>query len=101
MFTKTVCGHASKLPAINSNARGRNESAKRQSKSAIHPQSQFPQAPEVVIRREFWINGQIGKLGQKDKLSYINLIHQIETGKRKGHNEAEIVEAVVRAALQD
>lgn len=25
-------------------------------------------------------------------------MHQIETGKRKGHNEAEIVEAVVRAA---
>ena len=46
----------------------------------------------VVIRREFRINGQIGELGQKDKLSYTNLMHQIDTGKRKGHGDAEIVE---------
>lgn len=53
--------------------------------------------PEVVIRREFRINGQIGERGQKDKLSYTNLMHQIDTGQQKGHSEAEIVEAVVRA----
>ena len=58
----------------------------------------FPKAPEVVIRREFRINGQICELQQKDKLSYTNLMHQIDTEKRKGHGDAEIVEAVVKAA---
>lgn len=66
--------------------------------SPTNSQSPFSQAPEVVIRRDFRINGQIGKLGQKDKLSYTNLMHQIETGKCKGHNDAEIAEAMVRAA---
>ncbi|KAM9735208.1 uncharacterized protein ACNS7B_014526 [Menidia menidia] len=66
--------------------------------SPTEPHSPFSRAPEVVIRREFRINGQIGELGQKDKLSYTNLMHQIDTGKRKGHSDAEIVEAVVKAA---
>ncbi|XP_063049996.1 uncharacterized protein LOC134444699, partial [Engraulis encrasicolus] len=64
----------------------------------IDPQPTFPRASEVVIRREFRISGQIGELGQKDKLSYTSLMHQIDTGKRKGHSDAEIVEAVVKAA---
>lgn len=55
------------------------------------------QPPEVTIRREFRINGQIGERGQKDKLSYSNLIHQIEMGRNRNHSEAEIIEAVVRA----
>ncbi|KAK7878975.1 hypothetical protein WMY93_034189 [Mugilogobius chulae] len=55
------------------------------------------QPPEFIIRREFKVNGQIGEKGQKDKLSYSNLVHQIEMGLRKGHSEAEIVEAVIRA----
>ena len=55
------------------------------------------QPPKVTIRREFKNNGQIGERGQKDKLSYSNLIHQIDMGLRKNHSEAEIIEAVVRA----
>lgn len=55
------------------------------------------QPPEVTIRREFKINGQIGERGQKDKLSYSNLVHQIDMGLKKKHSEAEIIEAVVRA----
>lgn len=53
--------------------------------------------PEVTLRREFRISGQIGEAGQKDKLSYTSLMNQIETGQRKGHSEAEIIEAVIRA----
>ena len=53
--------------------------------------------PEVTLRREFRIVGQIGEAGQKDKLSYTSLINQIEAGQRKGHGEAEIIEAVTRA----
>lgn len=53
--------------------------------------------PEVTLRREFRISGQIGEAGQKDKLSDTSLINQIESGQRKGHGEAEIIEAVTRA----
>ncbi|KAL6463235.1 hypothetical protein MHYP_G00276260 [Metynnis hypsauchen] len=60
-------------------------------------QPTLPRVPEVFIRREFRINGQIGEGGQRDKLSYTNLMHQIDMGLRKGHSEAEIVEAVVKA----
>ncbi|CAI5665778.1 unnamed protein product [Oreochromis niloticus] len=52
---------------------------------------------EVTLRREFKICGQIGEHGQKDKLSYLSLIRQIENGSEKGHSETEIVEAVIRA----
>jgi len=52
---------------------------------------------EVTLRREFKICGQIGENGQKDKLSYLSLVRQIENGSEKGHSEIEIVEAVIRA----
>lgn len=52
---------------------------------------------EVTLRREFRISGQIGESGQKDKLSYLSLVRQIENGIEKGHSEIEIVEAVIRA----
>ncbi|KAK3574501.1 hypothetical protein QTP86_008567 [Hemibagrus guttatus] len=54
-------------------------------------------APEVTVRRDFKIGGQIGESGQKDKLSYTNLMHQVDRGLRKGHGEAEIIEAVIKA----
>lgn len=52
---------------------------------------------EVTLRREFKICGQIGEQGQKDKLSYLSLVRQIETGVERGYSEIEIVEAVIRA----
>lgn len=52
---------------------------------------------EVTLRREFKICGQIGESGQKDKLSYLSLVRQIEMGTEKGHTESEITEAVIRA----
>ncbi|KAL1022531.1 hypothetical protein UPYG_G00028940 [Umbra pygmaea] len=53
--------------------------------------------PEVTLRREFKICGQIGERGQKEKLSYLSLVRQMEMGLDKGHTEMEIVEAVIRA----
>lgn len=53
--------------------------------------------PEVTLRREFRICGQIGESGQKDKLSYLSLVRQMEMGIEKGHTQAEVVEAVIRA----
>ena len=53
--------------------------------------------PEVTLRREFRICGQIGEPGQREKISYASLVNQIEAGQRKGHSETEIIEAVTRA----
>ncbi|KAL3979220.1 hypothetical protein ACER0C_017770 [Sarotherodon galilaeus] len=47
--------------------------------------------------REFKISGQIGEPGQKDKLTFSSLAHQIEQGISKGVPEVEIVDAVIRA----
>lgn len=47
--------------------------------------------------KEFKISGQIGEPGQKDKLTFSSLAHQIEHGIGKGIPELEIVDAVIRA----
>lgn len=53
--------------------------------------------PEVTMKREFKIWGQIGDGGQKEKLSYTNLLHQINGGLTKGYPEVDVIEAVIRA----
>ena len=50
-----------------------------------------------AFRRDFKISGQIGMPGQKEKLSFVSLIRQVENGLARGYNESEIVEEVVRA----
>lgn len=53
--------------------------------------------PEMMIRKDFKIEGQIGEKAQKGKMSYTNLMHQINVGLHRGYPEPEIVEAVVKA----
>ncbi|XP_030829118.1 uncharacterized protein LOC115919439 [Strongylocentrotus purpuratus] len=48
-------------------------------------------------RREFKISGQVGEAGQRERLSFMSLIHQIERGKERGYADEEIVDAVIRA----
>jgi predicted DNA-binding protein (UPF0251 family) len=48
-------------------------------------------------RREFKIVGQIGKPGQTDKLTFVSLTHQIDSGLKRQYKENEIVDAVIRA----
>lgn len=50
-----------------------------------------------VWQREFKIAGQIREPGQKDKLSFSSLAHQIENGIKKNVPEHEIVHAVIKA----
>ena len=47
------------------------------------------------LRRDFKYSGTIGD-GTGD-LSYLSLVRQIETGKKKGHSDVELVDAVIRA----
>ena len=49
------------------------------------------------FHRDFKIVGQVGEPGQQDKLSYVSLIHQIDAGLKRGFDENEIVEAVIKA----
>lgn len=49
-----------------------------------------------LLRREFKISGQIGEPGQTDKLTFVSLTHQVESGLKRGYKEQEIVDAVVR-----
>ena len=53
--------------------------------------------PSSYWRKEFKISGQIGEPGQKEKLIFSSLAHQIENGLNRGYPEVEIVDAVVRA----
>ena len=39
--------------------------------------------------------GQIGEVGQREKLSYVSLIRQIEVGLDRGYSEGEVVNAVI------
>ena len=52
-----------------------------------------------VTKKEFKISGQIGEPGQRDRLSFSSLIHQIESAAKKGYGDEDIVEAVVRAVV--
>ena len=50
-----------------------------------------------LLRREFKIAGTIGGESTKDKLSFVGLIRQIDSGLLKGYEEREIIDAIVRA----
>ena len=51
----------------------------------------------TVYRREFKIIGWIGPETQKDRLSFVSLTLQVESGKCKGYSENELTESVIRA----
>ena len=50
-----------------------------------------------LLRREFKISGQIIELGQVDKLTFVSLAQQIDSGIKRGYKETKIVDAVIRA----
>ena len=49
-----------------------------------------------LLRREFKISGQIGEPGQTEKLTFVSLMHQIDSGLKRAYQENEIVDAVIR-----
>ena len=50
-----------------------------------------------LLRKELKIQGQIGEAHQRDKLTYVSLIHQINEAQKAGFDESEIVNSVIRA----
>ena len=60
----------------------------------MSPQINFQNS---LLRRDFKIIGQVVEVGQKEKLSYISFILQIEAGLGKRYSENEVVHAVITA----
>ena len=52
---------------------------------------------KTALRRDFKIMGVIGGEEQKDRLSFVSLIRQIDAGREKGYKGREIIDAVIRA----
>ena len=52
-----------------------------------------------LLRKELKIKGQIGEANEKDKLTYVSLMHQIEEPQEAGHEQSEIVSSMVRAMI--
>ncbi|KAK6472741.1 hypothetical protein HHUSO_G27324 [Huso huso] len=67
------------------------------SASATDSQANGPKL--AMFKKDFKIIGQIGEPGQRDKLSFGTLAHQIESGLNKDYTEIEITEAVIRAIV--
>ena len=49
-----------------------------------------------MLRCEFKISGQIGEPGQTEKLTFVSLMYQIDSGLKRDYQENEIVDAVIR-----
>ena len=52
---------------------------------------------DIYKLRDFKINGTIGGLGEKDKLSYLSLSFQIENAKKLGYSDEKICASVIKA----
>ena len=52
-----------------------------------------------LLRKDLKIRGHIGELGQKDKLTYLNLSNQIAEAQTRGYEDREMVHAVTRAMV--
>ncbi|CAI9602965.1 unnamed protein product, partial [Staurois parvus] len=76
------------------------ESPAKQDSNLVAQRLSHTNLPKVTIRKDIKIAGQIGEKEQKGKLSYTNLMHQIDTGLQKGYPMSELVEAAVKAISQ-
>jgi len=72
----------------------------------VQPQLQITAHPQPLVNtqhpsphwhKDFKISGQIGDPGQKEKLIFSSLAHQIEKGLSRGYPKCEIVDAIIRA----
>ena len=50
-----------------------------------------------LLRKDFKIKGQIHEVGQRNKISYVSLMHQINEAKLSSYDEEDIINSVIRA----
>ena len=51
------------------------------------------------LRKELKIRGQIGEAGQKDKLTYVRLMHQIKQARLTGYTDQEVINALISSMV--
>ena len=68
-------------------------SSKRKSAGSVVTVSDLKEA----WRREFKLKGQIGKIGDKEKLDFLSVKRQIDRAIKKGYEDVDIIEAVINA----
>ena len=54
-------------------------------------------AASSLLHREYKLSGQIGEPGQTEKLTFVSLMHQIDSGLKRGYKGSEIVDTVIHA----
>ena len=91
---KEKCG--STEPKSTSTSEGSN-SASKIVEATPEVKAEKVEVTSSIYKREFKVVGQIGEAGQSDKLTYVALIHQIESGLAKNYSELEIVEAIIKS----
>ena len=52
-----------------------------------------------LLKKDFRLYDQIGMADQADKLPFISLMNQIDSGLSKSHKKKEIIEAVIRGIV--
>ena len=52
-----------------------------------------------LLKKELKVKGQISEANQKDKLTYVSLMHQIEEAQEAGYEQSEIVNSIIRATI--
>ena len=51
------------------------------------------------LKKELKIRGQIGEAGQKDKLTYVSLVHQIKQARLTGYTDQEVINIVISSMV--
>ena len=54
---------------------------------------------DELAKGRIWVKGSIGEAGEKEKLTYVSLMHEINEAKAAGHDLYEIVNGVIRAMV--
>ena len=52
-----------------------------------------------LLKKKFRVKGSIGEAGQKEKLTHVYLMHQINEAKAAGYDQGEIVNGIIRAMV--
>lgn len=66
------------------------------SETGVSPDGSSISNLKSILRREFRIVGVLGPQGQKDNLSLMSLNRQIEEGLKKGYEEKEVIDGIIR-----
>ena len=88
-----------KLAAMKKTTTGKaaNKANKPQENQTLTTDGTILDVGSSLLRREFKISGQIGEPGQTEKLTFVSLTHQIDSGLKRGYKERDIVDAITRS----